>query len=248
MRLAIIFSAILVVTLLTGCSAGGSPEVRKNEKSSRINVELGVTYMRQGKNKVAMDRLMKAVLQDPENAIAYSSLGLLNVHLKQFAEAESNFKKAIDLAPDNSSIRNNYGAFLCKQKRLDEAQKQFLHAIKNPLYQYPEHAYLNAGRCSLNNVQAEKYFRAALRKSPKFAPALLNMAKLSLELKRYLSARGYLQRFHAVQKTVPASLWISVQVEKVLGDNNLMQSHALLLIRKYPDSDETRQYLQWKNK
>ncbi|NOY67502.1 MAG: type IV pilus biogenesis/stability protein PilW [Gammaproteobacteria bacterium] len=193
-----------------------------------------------------MDRLLKAVRQDDSNELAYSSLGLLNVRLGQYEEAEENFKKAISLAPDNSSIRNNYGVFLCKLKRYKESKEQFLNALKNPLYQTPENAYLNIGVCSADKVQAEKYFRQALRENPEFSIALLSMARLSLELKRYLSARAYLQRFHAVQKPTPSSLWISVQVEKVLGDKNLMESRALLLKRKYPDSEETRQYLLWK--
>jgi len=246
MRWMTVFTGIMLIGILAGCSSEDNPIIKDNEKSSRINVELGITYMRQGKHKIAMERLTKAVHQDPDNALAYSSLGLLNVHLKQYEEAEANFKKAINLAPDNSSVRNNYGAFLCNQKRYDESQVQFLHAVKNPLYQSPEHAYLNAGRCSTDKKVAEKHFRAALRKNPRLTPALLNMAKLSLELKRYLSSRAYLQRFHAEQKPNAASLWISVRVEKILGNNNLMQSHALLLIRKYPDSEETRQYHQWK--
>jgi len=238
---------VLTLTgLLAACSGEDNVSVKNVEKSSRINVELGVTYMRQGNYKNAMARLTKAVRQDPQNALAYSTLGLLNVRLKQHDEAESNFKKGVGLAPDNSAIRNNYGAFLCKQKRFQEAQEQFLHAVNNPLYQSPEHAYLNAGICTDNKSEAEKHFRAALRKNPKFAPALLNMAKLSLDLERHLSARAYLQRFHAVQKPVAASLWVSVQVEEVLGDKDLKHSHALLLIRKFPDSEETRQYHQWK--
>jgi len=242
----ILYSAIILLfALLSACGGGGDEVVKQSEKSSRINVELGITYLRQGKYQIAMDRLQKAVIQDPSNALAYSSLGLLNVRLDQYDDAESNFKKAVSLEPDNSSIRNNYGAYLCKQKRYQESQEQFLHAIKNPLYRSPENAYLNAGICSADKNKAEKHFRAALRVNSKFAPALLNMAKLSLELKRYLSARAYLQRFHEVSKSTAASLWTSVQVEKILGDNNLMQSRALLLIRKYPDSEETRQYHQW---
>ncbi len=220
--------------------------VKKSEKSSRINVELGVTYMREGKYTTAMDRLQKAIRQDPGNALAYSSMALLNMRLQQKDEAEANFVKAVKLAPDNSSIRNNYGAFLCQQKRFETAQEQFMQAIKNPLYQTPEHAYLNAGKCSEDKGQAEKYFRAALRTNPIFPGALLEMARLNLELKRFLPARAYLQRLHAVQEPVASSLWISVQVEKALGDKNTMQSHALLLQRKFPDSEETGKYLQWK--
>jgi type IV pilus assembly protein PilF len=232
--------------ILQACATTEKVDAKQSGKSSRINVELGITYMKEGKYNTAMDRLQKAIRQDPDNPLAYSSMALLNMRLQQLDEAETNFEKAVKLAPDNSSIRNNYGALLCQKKRYKQAQEQFMQAIKNPLYNTPEHAYLNAGKCTEDKAEAEKYFRAALRTNPIFPGALLEMASLSLELKRYLPARAYLQRLHAVQKPIAASLWISIQVEKVLGDQDTMQSHALFLQGEFPDSEETRKYLQWK--
>jgi len=244
------YGAVTLLTFLLVACGGG--EVVKPEstgaKSARINVELGVTYMNQGNNVAAMNRLQKALGQDPGYALAHSSLGVLHARLGNKEEAESNFKVAISLDPSHSSIRNNYGAFLCKQKKYKQAQEQFLQALKNPLYETPEYSYLNAGVCSPDKIEAEKFFRAALRKNPKFPAALLQMAKLSHELKRNLSARAYIQRLHAVTKPSAASLWISIRVEKALGDFGLMESQALSLKDKYPDSEETRQYLQWVTK
>lgn len=232
---------------LISCSAN-QENIKQSDKSSNINVELGITYMKEGKYDTAMDRLQKAIRQNPGNPLAYSSLALLQMRLEQQDDAEKNFNKAITLAPTNSSIKNNYGTFLCQQKRYPEAQEQFLEATKNPLYKTPEHAYLNAGKCTADKALAEKYFRAALRRNPTLSGALLEMARLSLELKRYLSARAYLQRYHAEREPDAASLWASVQVEKQLGDKTTMHKHALLLQRKFPDSEETRQYLQWVKK
>ncbi len=245
MRYSRIATLIILYTLLAAC-ASTEKKVDKSDRSSNINVELGITYMKEGKYNTAMDRLQKAIRQNPANAQAYSSMALLNMRLEQIDEAEKNFDKAIKINPDDSGIRNNYGAFLCQRKRFQDAEQQFLLATKNPLYQTPEYAYLNAGKCTEDKVQAEKYFRAALRDNPVLPGALLEMARLSLELKRYLSARAYLQRYHAVVEPDAASLWASVQVEDKLGDNNTMESHALLLKRKFPDSEETRLYLQWK--
>jgi len=236
---------IVLYTLLAAC-ASNEVIVDKSEESSNINVELGITYMQEGKYNTAMDRLQKAIRQNPDNAQAYSSMALLNMRLEQIDEAEKNFDQAIKISPDNSAIRNNYGAFLCQRKRFQDAQQQFMRAIKDPLYRTPEHAYLNAGKCTEDKVEAEKHFRAALRNNPELPGALLEMARLSLELKRYLSARAYLQRYHAVHEPDAASLWASIQVEDKLGDNNTRDSHEQLLKGKFPDSEETRLYLQWK--
>lgn len=240
-------SLYVAMSLLVACVAEEG-HLKAAAETSNINVQLGMTYMQQGNNKTAMKRLQKSIRQNPDNALAYSTLGLLNARLGETEEAESNFKKAVKLDPVNSGIRNNFGAFLCKQKRYKESQVQFLQAIKNPLYGTPEHAYLNAGSCTDNKAEAEKYFRASLRRNPRFPAGLLKMASLSLDLKRYLSARGYIQRFHAVHKPVAASLWVSIQVEKVLGDTNLRASQVMLLKEKFPDSEENRLYLQSKEK
>jgi type IV pilus assembly protein PilF len=239
--------SVLLTSLLGACAAPEKPVETKSAKSSQINVELGVTYMKEGKYNTAMDRLQKAINQNPTNPQAYSSMALLNMRLLQLDEAEKNFNKAIKLSPNDSAIRNNFGAYLCQQKRFDEAEEQFLTATKNPLYRSPEHALMNAGKCTQDKVKAEKYFRASLRNNPIFPGALIEMAKLSFENKQYLSARAYLQRFHAVNEPTAISLWTSIQVENHLGDNNTMNSHALLLKKKFPDSEETRQYLQWVN-
>ena len=239
----------LLALLLIACGGGeGVKPVATGAKSARINVELGVTYMNQGNNVAAMNRLQKAIAQDPGYGPAHGSMGILHARLGNNEEAESKFQLAVSLDPGNSSIRNNYGAFLCKQKKYKKAQEQFLEALKNPLYETPEYSYLNAGICSPDVIEAEKYYRAALRKNPKFPGALLQMAKLSYDLKRNLSARAYIQRLHAVSKPSAASLWVSIRVEKALGDFGLMESQSLSLKDKFPDSEETRQYLHWVNK
>ena len=239
---------LIVASFILLSCAGTEENVKQSDKSSNINVELGITYMREGKFDTAMDRLQKAIRQNPSNPQAYSSLALLQMRLDQDEDAEQNFQKAISMDPANSAIKNNYGTFLCQQKRYPEAQEQFLDAIKNPLYKTPEHAYVNAGKCTTDKALSEKYYRAALRRNPTLPAALLEMARLSFELKRYLSARAYLQRYHAEREPDAASLWASVQVEKQLGDDNTMRKHASMLQRKFPDSEEMRQYLQWVKK
>ena len=86
----------------------------------------------------------------------------------------------------------------------------------------------------------------ALSPSPLFGLSPISLDNNLVSMKRYFPARAYLQRLHAVQEPVAASLWVSIQVENELGDQHTVNSHALLLQRKYPDSEETRQYLQWK--
>jgi len=211
------------------------------EKIAAANLNLGVAYMQQGKYRQALDKLNRAKLAKNDYAPVYNALGLLHQKLGENEIAESNFKKAIELNPDDSLSLNNYGLFLCQNKRFEEADAIFLEAADKPFYKTPEIAITNAGTCALSNNQpdiAEKYFREALRLNPKISPALIQMAELSYEQYDYLSARAYLQRYLEISNHTSKSLWLGVRIEQELGDKDTLSSYALLLRNNFPDTKE----------
>jgi len=148
----------------------------------------------------------------------------------------------VELDPMDSYARNAYAVFLCRKGEVDTALKHFDAAVDNPLYPQPEVALANAGQCarSKDSVLAERYLRTALRRNAQFAPALFQMARISFENSNALSARGYLQRYLAVAKHTPQTLWLGIQVERELGDRDAVASYSLLLQGQFPDSEEAR--------
>jgi len=64
------------------------------------------------------------------------------------------------------------------------------------------------------------------------------MAEVGVKTERYLMARAYIQRYHAVQAPSAASLWIQIQAEKALGAKDHYMKYARKLIKDFPDSDE----------
>ena len=240
----------LACLLLVGCQAGPIPEPAEPQNVSRLAelyTQLGIGYLREGKYDIASRRLNRALELEPKYAAAHHAMALLQEQLKQPKEAELHYRRAIALAPTDSEALNNYGRFLCTQGRIDEAEKHFLAAVDNPLYETPQAAFSNAGVClyqSGNLDRAETYLRRALQADPKLPTALLTMAELSLVKERHLPARAYLQRYLEVAPHSPRSLWLGIQVEGELGDRNTASSYALLLKSKYPDAQETRLLLE----
>lgn len=235
----------LLALTLTACETT-SEKVKPDagpRSVAQINVQLGLAYMREGRDEIAMQKLEKALAIDPSYSDAHASMGLLQQHLGQTAEADKYFSKAIALQPDNSGALNNYGQFLCSNGNPQKAQEMFKRAIANPLYDAPEFAYSNAGLCAKNNGElelAEENLREALRRQPTLASALFAMAEISFQSKRALAARGYLQRYHEVAEHTARSLWLGIQVERELADRDAVASYSLALRRKFPDSEETR--------
>ncbi len=225
----------------TGRSESIKPSVKTND-IAKANLDLGIAYLQAGALEKSLEKLQKARAADPHYSPTYNALGVLYQRFKDKKKAEEYFIQALRLNEYDSSTMNNYGQFLCQESRFDKAEKHFLKAANNPLYTTPEIALSNAGVCAMKQDKlgiAEKYFRKALGENPKVIPALLQMIEISYVTKNYLSARGYLQRYLEVSPHTAKSLWLGIQVESKLGDNNALSSYELLLKNKFPDSEET---------
>lgn len=242
----VVVGALLSAVLLGACvpQAERKAEDAKHERLVAIHTELGATYLARNQLDVAQQELDRALELGPDDSQANHIMGLLQIRLKNDEKAAHYLERAIAERPDNSDARNSYGVFLCEHGRLDEADKQFREALKNPLYRSPEQANVNAGLCRLKKsdwTAAASYFRAALKTDPRQPSALVNMARVSLETGEPLSARGFIQRFFAVAGDTPESLLLAFRIERTLGAKDAQATYAVRLRGKFPDSAEARQ-------
>lgn len=242
MKNIIIISIAFFVLILSGCSSlGNNKDDHSMKNAAQYNVQLGSGYLSQGNYNLARLKLTKALEQDPDNALAHSTMALLLEKVGQHEDIIEHYEDAMNLAPDNSDINNNFGTYLCNQSRFDEAQIQFQKAISDPYYQTPIVALINAGKCAMDNSKfelAESYLRKALRTDSKSATALYYMAVLGLKSKKYLMTRAYIQRYHSISRYSPESLWLQIQAEQALGDKTVVKELIRKLIKAFPDSDE----------
>lgn len=241
----------LLAVVLATCACTNTANVREQDsqasRAASVNVQLGSGYMNQGKNELALSKLNRALEEDPTLPSAHYVIAYLYERLGELDKADTHYRRAVDLAPDDPEAHNNYGTFLCGQNRLKEADAQFLAALKNPLYTTPEFAYTNAGVCALkvpNVAKAEEYFRQALRVDPRFSTALFEMAQLNFDRGDYLPARAYLQRHMEVSQRSPSAMWLGVRIERALGDSTTAHSYAKVLKVDFPNSKETELLLK----
>lgn len=247
MKHAGLMALLLVVLASAGCSNQPVREGTDLKKAADYNAQLGLRYMQQGRNELALDKLNKAIQQDPDSAAAHHYLAELYRRLGEHDKAEDAYREALDLEPDNSSLHNNFGVYLCGRKRMDEAEEEFLKVLQNPVYHARDQVYENMGTCLYEKPdlkKAEDYLRKALQLNPKRPQALLTLAEISYGQKNYISARAFLQRFSEVSQPSPKSLWLRIRTERILGDRDAVASSAMLLKGKYPAAEETRLYLE----
>src|SRR5690606_11224368 len=93
--------------------------------------------------------------------------------------AERHYREALRIDRGNPDTENTYGAFLCDQGRLRDAERHLLKAARTVGYGTPEVAWTNAGLCAEragDRERAEGYYREALRVNDRHPPALWQLA------------------------------------------------------------------------
>jgi type IV pilus assembly protein PilF len=209
--------------------------------ASELNTQLAIGYIQRQQYKPAKDKLLKSIEQNPENLVAYKTLAYLYALLGLTEEAEEKYQEALDIKPDDSDLLNSYGAYLCTIGKFDEAQEKLKQSYSNPFYESKYLAESNAGSCYVKQQEykkAEALLRKSLRVDSKLPGSLISMAEVGVKTERYLMARAYIQRYHAVKSATPESLWIQIQAEKALGAKDHYLKYARQLINDFPDSDE----------
>jgi len=244
--LVVIGLTLILMACATSQEKSDELEQSKEYIIANTNVQLALGYLRQGRLDEAVVKLKKALAAYPDYRDAHITIALAYDHLGKSDLAEKYYLSSIDLDPDNGSVYNNYGVFLCSHNKVKAALANFMQAIETPRYPTPGRAYENAGSCAMKipDIElAETYMRKALSINKKLPLALYTMAEITHKQKHYLSTRGYLQRYEEVGKYTSESLWLGVLTERALGNEEAQERYSKLLQTKFPDSLEYKNLL-----
>jgi type IV pilus assembly protein PilF len=214
--------SLCVAAIVLSACAGGGEERPPVENAAVANMNLGAGYLQQGRTDLAIDRLQRALAQNPRLVEAHTTIALAYDQINSLEEAEMHYRRATELDPASAQAANAYAAFLCnRQNRWADAEPYFRRAAANPTYATPEVALTNAGVCARaagENEAAAESFRAALARNPSYSDALLNMMELSYQEANFLQTRAFIQRYLAARPPTAAVLWLCVNTERELGD------------------------------
>ncbi len=235
--------ALGLCVLLAGCDASTGGHVKNSDmhEAAKDNTDLGQRYMQQGKLDVAMEKLLKALKYDPNYADAHTVIAVLYERIGNTAEAESHYRRATELTPKSGGASHNYGVFLCKAAKYDQAEQYFQRAIADPFYKTPALAYTNAGICMSKAGKhdvAEADFRKALELNPQSSESLFGLAQIQYDKADYFHARAFMQRFESLQQSGPDALLLGRNIESKLGNTQSAQEYAKRLRDEFPDSEQ----------
>ncbi len=247
----------LAAALLAGCISSSSrppPAAASPGEAAQYNMQLGISYLRQGDYKAAQEKLEKAIAADSELPMAHMALGLVLERLGDPRGAEKNYRRAVSLDGESPDSLNALAVYLCLTKQeVSEALRYFERALAVPAAKAESNKamlYTNAGTCAkrADLDRAENYLRAALAVDGQFRDALMQMAEVAFTRGVFLQSRAFIERFLAAGPATPAVLWLGFRTERALAGTAAAMNYAERLKAEFPESVETRLLLESQRK
>ncbi|HEX5393815.1 MAG TPA: type IV pilus biogenesis/stability protein PilW [Rhodocyclaceae bacterium] len=249
---------LLLMGFLTGCtgtsvpgsvySSDPAPQPVSQQAVSgqvrnraRTHTELGAAYLEAGRVAPALDEARTAINVDDGYPLAHNLLALVYMALKENGPAEESFQHALQLAPGDPDISNNYGWFLCETGRAAKAMPYLQTAFRNPLYASPALALNNAAVCSTrlgDDRSAEGYLQRAMRVDPNNLRGLYLLSDLTYRQGRYQEAKLYLAELHRKTDITAGSAWLGLRIARKLGDRGEEARYVSQLRQRFADSAE----------
>jgi type IV pilus assembly protein PilF len=239
--------AILFCALLVGCVTTNTADMPKSDKdAARLNMDLGISYMRQGELDQAMYKLQKSIDIEPDNATAHRMLGMVYERMDDINNAEKEYRLAVRQEPDDAEALNQLGSFVCMRGDARESLKYYDRALKIPRYKSRYLIYTNAGTCAkkFDLALAETYLRKGLAENAVYPEGLYQMADVTYRREVYLQSRAFIQRRLAVAPASPDVLWLGYRIETALNDRLSAEDFSKRLLKEFPSSVEASLLLE----
>jgi type IV pilus assembly protein PilF len=215
-------------------------------RRARARLELASAYFGRGQMDVALDEVKLAIAADPNFGAAYNLRGLIYGNLGEAALAEESFRRALAISARDNDAMQNYGWFLCTQKRYAEAQAQFSNALAVPQNRAIARTYRTQGVCQgLAGLlpEAEASLLRAYELEPANPSTAVNLAEVLYRRGDYERARFYIRRVNNQAGVMNAqTLWLAARIEKRLGNLNGVQELGNQLVNRYRESREARAF------
>ena len=210
----------------------------KGAVKARTTVQQGQLAYTRGDLDAARKAAVDAVKAAPDFAAAHTLRALVAEADGKSALAGDHYRRAIELAPQDGGVLNNYGTWLCANGREQESLQWFDRAVADRGYRTPAGAMANAGACADRAGQGElavKYLDAALALDPQIPVALAAMAEHEFRADRAFQARAFSQRRLAAAPADARSLLLASQIEEKLGDKDAAARYVQRLRAEFPD-------------
>lgn len=190
----------------------------------------------------AMDEYKRALLADPDNALAWNSLGVCAASLRRHSEALAHFQEAYRRTPQDASLAYNLGVVHQNLGNAADAARHFEDCLRLA----PEHLFAALRRGQLAEAAgdaeaARQHFLEAAQRHPQSGLPCRHLARLALrrqddaariEAREHLHKALILNPRDAVALSLMAKVYLDGGEDPELAESLARQSVALRPQRK----------------
>jgi len=219
-------------------------------KRARVRLELASAYFGRGQMTTALDEVKLAIAADPNMVAAFNLRGLIYANLGDERLAEESFRHALQLNARDADTMQNYGWYLCQQKRYPEADSMFRQALAVPQYRDVPRTLLTQGVCLARAGelgQAEGTLIKSYELDPTNPATAINLSEVLFRRGDFERARFYVRRVNINPNLSNAqTLWLAARIEQRLGNRQGAQDLGTQIKDRFPQSREAVAFEQGK--
>ena len=261
----VLFKRLLVCALVSSCvvvsgcvteeinDATGKPiphtDSKVDMKSALADyITLANGYMRDGRRDAALRAIKKGLAIDSDSAELHNVLAYYYVTDGEDVLAEKEYKEALSDDSSYTATYLNYGVFLYRHNRIDEACEKFAKATEDVMYAKRDAAFLNYGTCLKKQgkmKEAEEAFRRSYINNARNASVILEMAELKFETGEFDQCSQWYEKFLMESGQNAQSLWLGIRLAHVMKQEDKVSSYALLLKNHFAMSPQYSEYKAW---
>jgi len=163
------------------------PSLAQGNPDAETRFSTGVMHLREGRVDLALEEFKKAAKEDPKNPYFQKGLGLAYSAKREWKDAIAAFRKALELNPYYSDVRNDLGMALVGSGDREGGKKEFLAAYSDPTNPTPEISARNLGQAYLdekNYADAVSWFQTSLNRNKGYPDPYIGLAEALLALGR----------------------------------------------------------------
>ncbi|WAT02939.1 type IV pilus biogenesis/stability protein PilW [Rouxiella chamberiensis] len=240
------FAASMAICFLAGCSSSKQQAVEASSGAPQTQLQLGMNYLSQGNMSAAKANLEQAVDSSPLDYRNQLGMALFEQKTGNNAAAQSRYQQALKLAPQNGTVLNNYGAFLCSLGQYVPSQQQFSLAASQPDSGPVADSLENGGYCFLKanqNDEAKVLLSRALKHDPDKGAPLIDEADKAFKAGNRAEAQLLLDVYQHVLPASADSLMLQIRFAALAGKPDNVQRYGKQLARNFPQSQQYQQFL-----